>query len=87
MGIHRGTLVVDGTRDEGLTVKRPAEAAAKLDAAIARSQACDALVTLGWKAAIARAAVDDAMSHVGLNAALEDLIREALRRCPKPVTR
>jgi hypothetical protein len=38
----------------------------------------------GQKAAIARAAVEEAWSHVGPTAAIEVLIREALRRCPKP---
>jgi Holliday junction resolvase RuvA-like protein len=57
----------------------------KLDEAIMVTQARDALVALGWKPAIARAAVDEARAHVG--AALEDLIREALRRCPIPSTR
>jgi Holliday junction resolvasome RuvABC DNA-binding subunit len=45
-------------------------------------QARDALVGLGWKPAIARAAVDEAWVHVGPDAAVELLIREALRRCP-----
>ena len=35
-----------------------------------------------WKPSIARAAVDEAWSHVESDAALEPLIREALRRCP-----
>jgi Holliday junction resolvasome RuvABC DNA-binding subunit len=47
-----------------------------------RTRARDALVGLGWKPSIARAAVDEAWSHVGSDAALEPLIREALRRCP-----
>ena len=45
-------------------------------------QARDALVGLGWKPAIARAAVEEAWFHVGPDAAVERLIREALRRCP-----
>jgi hypothetical protein len=59
-------------------------AGAKLDAAIVRSQAHDALVSLGWKAGTARAAVDAAWSHAGPRVTLEALVREALRRCPKP---
>jgi hypothetical protein len=35
--------------------------------------------------AIAATAVDEAMSHVGRDAPIEALIREALRRCPKPL--
>jgi hypothetical protein len=68
-------------RDAG---SRGAGVGAKLDAAIVRTQARDALVGLGWKPAIARAAVDEAWSHVGPSARVEMLIREALRRCPKP---
>jgi len=48
-------------------------------------QARDALVGLGWKAAIARAAVDEAYAHVGATSTIEVVIREALRRCPRPV--
>ncbi len=49
-----------------------------------RSQARDALVGLGWKSAIAGAGVDDACAHVGTNVTIDVLIREALRRCPRP---
>ena len=58
--------------------------ATSLDAALLRAQAKDALVGLGWKPGIARAAVDEARAHVGRDATLGSLIREALRRCPKP---
>ena len=58
--------------------------ATRLDAAVLRAQAKDALVGLGWKPGIARAAVDEACTHVGREATLAALIREALRRCPKP---
>lgn len=57
----------------------------RLDDAIVRTQTRDALVGLGWKPHIARAAVEEAMSHVGRDpSSLEGLIREALRRCPRP---
>lgn len=49
-----------------------------------RTQARDALVGLGWKIAIASAAVQEAYAHVGTEATIDVLIREALRRCPKP---
>jgi len=54
-----------------------------LDATIVRTQARDALVGLGWKPAIARTAVDEAWSHMGPVVAVEMLIREALRHCPR----
>jgi hypothetical protein len=55
-----------------------------LDRTIHIAQARDALVGLGWKTSIARIAVERAMSHVGRDAPLEAIIREALRRCPRP---
>jgi hypothetical protein len=57
-----------------------------LDQSIRIAQARDALVGLGWKSAIARNAVETATSHVGRDAPLEAIIREALRRCPRPRT-
>ncbi|MBA3503439.1 MAG: hypothetical protein H0T65_23965 [Deltaproteobacteria bacterium] len=94
MGHHRGTLVVDG--DQVLRPDAPpsmnrevashvgSRTTSPLDEAIVRTQARDALVGLGWKSHIARAAVEEAISHVGSELSLEGLIREALRRCPRP---
>lgn len=42
-----------------------------------------ALTTLGWSAAVARTAVAAARTRLG-GAALGELIREALRCCPRP---
>jgi len=90
MALHRGTLEITRTESGRLETQRREEprsdacAGAKLDATILRTQARDALVGLGWKPAIARAAVDEAWSHVGPAVAIDMLIREALRRCPKP---
>jgi len=50
-----------------------------------RTQARDALVARGWRAGIARAATDEAITHLGTEAPIDALIREALRRCPKPL--
>jgi hypothetical protein len=55
---------------------------AKLDAAILRTQAKAALTSLGWKPAVAHAAVAAAMTARGPDLSLEQLIFEALRRCP-----
>jgi hypothetical protein len=86
MALHRGTLAIETTASGQLVARRrgepPSMPSTKLDATTSCMQARDALVGLGWKPAIARAAVDEAWSHVGPNAALELLIREALRRCP-----
>ncbi|MGE0547998.1 MAG: HNH endonuclease [Kofleriaceae bacterium] len=43
-----------------------------------------ALTTLGFKAHAASAAVSAAVAHVGHDATLEQLLREALRRCRRP---
>ena len=47
-------------------------------------QARQAMKTLGWSPTIARDAIEQARAHVGANASLETLLREALRRCPVP---
>jgi Holliday junction resolvasome RuvABC DNA-binding subunit len=75
--------VLEGPRTQ-LVVRRPNEPGHALASAITRTQSCDALVGLGWKPVIARAAVDDAIVHVGAEAPLEVVIKEALRRCPRP---
>jgi len=95
---HAGTLTISGTAPDRLetrrrhdhtvpvgpvtTVRAPV-GATKLDHAVVRAQARDALVGLGWKPGIARAAVDEACAHVGVGAEIQMVIREALRRCPK----
>jgi HNH endonuclease/RuvA, C-terminal domain len=58
--------------------------ASKLDAAILRTHAKEALVGLGWKAAIAVPAVSAAATALGSEVTLERLIFESLRRCPIP---
>jgi len=57
----------------------------RLGDAAMRTQVRDALVGMGWKPGLARAAVDDALTNVGTDVPIEALIREALRRCPKPL--
>ena len=47
-----------------------------------QTQAKEALKQLGWKPSIAAASVMAAAAAVGVNATLEQLIVEALRRCP-----
>ena len=82
MATHRGTLVVEDEQVQ--RPNAPAPVGSRLDEAIVRTQARDALVALGWKPGIARAAVEEAMSHGGRDATLDELIRAALRRCPRP---
>ena len=57
----------------------------RLDAAVLRTQAKQALVGMGWKPAIASPAVAAASAALGAGAALEQLIFEALRQCRRPI--
>jgi hypothetical protein len=94
---HRGKLKISGTASQ-LEVARTAEArssrglhvdanrGSRLSAVLACTQAKQALVGLGWKPKIAAAAVQAAAGSLGEGAALEKLIFEALRRCPRPVS-
>ncbi|MBA3451996.1 MAG: HNH endonuclease [Deltaproteobacteria bacterium] len=96
---HAGTLTISGIAPDQLETRRRHDHAvpvgplgssrapvgtSRLDDAVLRTQALDALVGLGWKPGIARAAVDEARAHVGAGSAIEVVIREALRRCPRP---
>jgi hypothetical protein len=58
----------------------------KLDAVTLRTQAKEALLGLGWKPAIATAATAAAAEALGGEPTLEQLVFEALRRCPQPST-
>ena len=60
-------------------------AAGRLDAAITCAQARDALIAMGWKPSLARPAVCAASAALGAAAPLEQVIAEALRRCPRPI--
>jgi hypothetical protein len=73
-----------GTAPPTTSARAHVGAASRLDAAILRTQAKDALTALGWKPAIAHAAVNDAVATHGLELTLERLIFESLRRCPAP---
>ena len=61
-----------------------AQAPTRLDGAILRTQAKQALIGRGWKPAVAAAAVLAAAASSGACTSLEELIAEALRRCPRP---
>jgi hypothetical protein len=85
--LHHGTLeIVDGEARRPSIEPAAVPRGTDFDAAACRVQARDALVGLGWKRSIASAAVDDAVSALGPVAPLDALIREALRRCPRPST-
>ena len=58
-------------------------ARSQLDVAVLRTQSKEALVGLGWKPVIATAAVAAACAALGTEVTLEQLIFEALRRCPR----
>jgi hypothetical protein len=57
---------------------------AKLDMAVRREEAKAALIGLGWKSTVAGNAVTQAMATAGPETTLEELIRLALRLCPRP---
>jgi hypothetical protein len=57
------------------------------NATLISTQAKQALVGLGWKPKIAAAAVQAAASALGADIPIEQLIVEALRRCPRPSAR
>ena len=90
---HAGTLAISGTAPDAIVFARPpmrppaGEARGdRLGAAILRVDAKSALVNMGWKAHVASAAVDEALARIGGGAGAEiaEVIREALRRCPRP---
>ncbi len=96
---HAGTLMIRGIAPNQLETRRRQDHAApvgpsaavpapvgatKIDDTTVRVQAHKALVALGWKSGIARTAVESACAHVGSDAEIEVVIREALRKCPRP---
>jgi hypothetical protein len=96
---HRGVLAIEGRAPDGVrfTWRRDDECAhvgtnqshcgaARLKTAALRAQARDALVGLGWRSGIASSAVTDAMELLGGEPSIEVVIREALRRCPRPAS-
>jgi Holliday junction resolvasome RuvABC DNA-binding subunit len=89
---HAGTLTIIGAGDHA-EVRRPAapldaiDQSAKLQNAITRTYAKDALVKLGWTPAIARSATDAAIAALESDAPIDHIIREALRLCPRPSSR
>ncbi len=97
---HEGRLAITGLAPDRVTFEwtvpprvnahvgtneRQAHVGTKVRHAVVATQARDALVGLGWKPGIARAAVEEAWAHVATDIPIEQLIAEALRRCPKPV--
>ena len=91
---HAGSLAISGVAPDRIAFVAPpmagpvgAEPArSSLAAAIHRVEARAALVGMGWKSAIASAAVDQAIAHVGVGAELGEVIRAALRCCPRART-
>jgi hypothetical protein len=58
----------------------------RVDSAMIDNDARAALMTAGYKPREARAAVERARPHVGADATLEQVVREALKRCTRPST-
>ena len=80
---------VDSAADCGVGVaggEYAGRVASGLETAVLRTQAKQALVGMGWKPAVAAPAVATAAAALGTDAMLEELIFEALRRCPRPAS-
>ncbi len=69
----------------GTKGRQSRDTGSRFDHTVMQSQARDVLVGLGWKPGIARAAVEEACAPVGSEVPVEQLIAEALRRCPRPL--
>ncbi len=86
---HDGVMTIGGTAPDRLTLQRreprPAKAPDDSPAISVDLEARAALTTLGWSAAVARATVAAARAQLGA-VPLAELIREALRSCPRPVS-
>ena len=87
--LHSGLITITGRAPDKLVVTGVHESVAhvvhsKLDLATMLVEARAALTSLGYKKHEAASAVDAARDHVGTSTTLEVVIREALRRCPKP---
>ena len=67
--------------DAEATAVAHVDAPTRLDVAVLRTQAKDALTKLGWKPMVAQAAVATAFAALGAETTIERLIFEALRRC------
>ena len=88
---HAGTLAISATAPDAIAfAKVPMCPPAETDkpgrpaAASLRVEARSALVNMGWKVGVAGAAVDEAIAAVGGDVEIGVMIREALRRCPRP---
>ena len=55
--------------------------------AVRRSELVSALRQVGWTSSVARVAIETAIATLGPDAPTEDLLREALRACPTPMTK
>lgn len=88
--LHRGLITLTGKAPDQLVVTRRHAPGAhvcaptQLDRVTIDVQAKAALVQAGFSRGQAATAVAAARDHVGADAALELLLREALRRCNKP---
>ena len=88
---HVGAAAPAGVADAHEARTRPAVRGSdvvpsRLEAAVLRTQAKQALVGLGWTSAVAVPAIAAASQVLGAGARLEQLIFEALRHCPRPAS-
>lgn len=88
--LHRGAIKITGTAPDQLLITRLDEKPvahvghSKLADAAILVEARTALVGLGFKRHEAVTAIEAARQDLGPSITLEAILREALRRCPKP---
>jgi len=73
------TALVNATAPVGVSFQRP------FDIAMRSVQTKEALRALGWSSAMAQMAAAAVAGAIDPHAPIEQWIREALRRCPKPI--
>ena len=66
-----------------VSIVGPASISPGFSAAVVRADLVSALTNLGWRRDFAGKVADDTLAHVGHGAPLEELIRDALKRCAK----
>jgi RuvA, C-terminal domain len=79
--LHDGALAISGKAPDALEFVWRERREDGVGAAVIDRDAREALLAAGYKSRQARAAVEQARPHVGADATLEQVGREALRRC------
>jgi hypothetical protein len=84
--LHDGALAIRGKAPDALEFVWREPQTDGVSSAVIDQDAREALLSAGYKPREAAAAVKSARPHVGADATLEQVIREALRRCVMPAS-